>query len=93
KLDETTAGALSTMHQGAQKIYQENEERLKAFAQLLCQRNHFDQMELGPKEVLPGSQQPTQIEAPQEAIPALDSYQNFLKRYQIEDVENQENPQ
>ena len=93
KLDETTAGALSTMHQGAQKIYQENEDRLKAFAQLLCERNHFDQMELGPKEVLPVTQPPTQIEAPEEAIPALDSYHNFLKRYQIEDVENQENPQ
>jgi hypothetical protein len=93
KLDETTAGALSTMHQGAQKIYQENEDRLKTFAQLLCGRNHFDQMELGPKEVLPVIQQPNRIEVPEEAIPALDSYHNFLKRYQIGDGENQENSQ
>ncbi len=94
KLDETTSGALSTMHQGAQKIYQENEEQLKEFAQLLSKRTHFDQMVLGPKEVLPVSQSPPgQIEAPKEEIAVLDSYQNFLRRYQIEDIGNQENPQ
>lgn len=93
KLDETTSGALSTMHQGAQKIYQENEEQLKEFAQLLSKRTHFDQMVLGPKEVLPVSQSPGQIEAPKEEIAVLDSYQNFLRRYQIEDIGNQENPQ
>ena len=93
KLDETTAVALSTMHQGAQKIYQENEEQLKNYAQLLSQRTHFDQMKLGPKEVLPMSQPPVQIEAPKEEIPALDSYHNFLRRYKIEDVDNQENTQ
>ncbi len=93
KLDETTSGTLSTMHQGAHKIYQENEEQLKEFAQLLSQRTHFDQMELGPKEVLPVSHAPVQLEVTQEEVPALDSYHNFLRRYQIEDIEKQENPQ
>jgi hypothetical protein len=50
-------------------------------------------MKLGPKEVLPMSQPPVQIEAPKEEIPALDSYHNFLRRYKIEDVDNQENTQ
>ncbi|MGH0052739.1 MAG: patatin-like phospholipase family protein [Sphaerochaetaceae bacterium] len=85
KLDETTAGALSSMHGGAQKIYQENEDQLKAVAQLLSQRSCFDQLELGPKEVSLPNQTPVQLEPPVQEIPVLDSYQKFLKRYQIEE--------
>ncbi|MGE4453812.1 MAG: patatin-like phospholipase family protein [Sphaerochaeta sp.] len=90
KLDETTAGALSTIHQGAQKIYQENEQQLQEYAQLLAQRTIFDQLELGPKEVSPPIQEPVELEAPSLEIPALDSYQKFLKRYEIEEAVHQE---
>lgn len=91
KLDATSSSALASMSKEAERIFGEHEESIRTFAKLLAARSSFDQLILGPKEVVPQQRQlPSYIEESEQDNPALSSYYSFLQRYQIEETTTQE---
>jgi patatin-like phospholipase/acyl hydrolase len=87
KLDATNPLALASMSQGALQIFQENEEAMQSFAEKLAKRTKFDQLTLGPKEVVvPEQKADLSLPPPEPAISnALSSYNSFLQRYHLEE--------
>lgn len=91
KLDATSAPVLASMSKGAEQIFLEHEEKIREYAKHLVSRSSFDQLTLGPKEVVPPQQAlPSNIEIAEPQNPALSSYYSFLQRYQIEETPTQE---
>lgn len=87
KLDATNPLALASMSQGALQIFQENETAIQSFAEKLSKRAKFDQLELGPKEVVvPEQKQELSLPPPELSHnSALSSYYSFLQRYHLDE--------
>lgn len=89
KMDSTSSTVLSALRKGALEIYFQNENMLSEYAKMIVKRQHFDQFRLGPTDLTaPVQQLALAADEIEVESPVLDSYYEFLKRYQIEDAED-----